>query len=95
MIVKFLADVSAVELSLFRFVLFAQLDKFLLKNEHFSRFLGVLLPSVSYVIYRNENVFPEGKRKILLLRCFVGKPCSAKTENEMSSLSRKRFISMR
>ena len=34
--------------------------------------MGVLLPSVSYVIYRNENVFPEGKRKLLLLRCFVG-----------------------
>lgn len=31
-----------------------------------------MLPSVSYVIYRNENVFPEGKRKMLLLRCFVG-----------------------
>lgn len=36
------------------------------------RFLGVLLPSISYVTYRNENVFPEGKRKMLLLRCFVG-----------------------
>lgn len=36
------------------------------------RFCGVLLPSISYVIYRNENVFPEGKRKFLMLRCIVG-----------------------
>lgn len=38
---------------------------------HIFRFLGVLLPSISYVIYRNENVFPEGKRKLLTLRCIV------------------------
>lgn len=38
----------------------------------FHRFVGVLLPALPIVIYRNEPVFPEGKRIILILRCFVG-----------------------
>ncbi|KFB43565.1 AGAP001214-PA-like protein [Anopheles sinensis] len=36
------------------------------------RFIGVLLPSIPIAIYREENFFPEGKRIILVLRCFVG-----------------------
>lgn len=72
MIVKSLAEISPVELSLFRYAdLFCELSV-VKKYFRLVRFLGVLLPSVSYVIYRNENVFPEGKRKMLLLRCFLG-----------------------
>ncbi|XP_050070445.1 solute carrier family 35 member G1 [Anopheles maculipalpis] len=36
------------------------------------RFIGVLLPSIPIAIYREETFFPEGKRIILVLRCFVG-----------------------
>lgn len=36
------------------------------------RFVGVLLPTIPIVLYRQEPVFPDGKRIILLLRCFVG-----------------------
>jgi drug/metabolite transporter (DMT)-like permease len=74
-IVKFLNDVSPVELSLFRCVGKCEISlwNLFLKSYYFSfRFLGVLLPSISYVIYKNENVFPEGKRKLLSLRCAVG-----------------------
>lgn len=35
-------------------------------------FVGVLLPTLPIVLYRQETVFPPGKRIILLLRCFVG-----------------------
>lgn len=35
-------------------------------------FVGVLLPTLPIVIYRQEEVCPPGKRIILLLRCFVG-----------------------
>ncbi|KAJ8939343.1 hypothetical protein NQ318_005704 [Aromia moschata] len=36
------------------------------------RYLGVLLPALPIVIYRQEKVFPEGKRIMLLLRSFTG-----------------------
>ncbi|XP_031626493.1 solute carrier family 35 member G1 [Contarinia nasturtii] len=36
------------------------------------RFIGVLLPSIPILVYKQEDVFPSGKRTILLLRCFVG-----------------------
>ncbi|CAD6996292.1 unnamed protein product [Ceratitis capitata] len=36
------------------------------------RFVGVLLPAIPIVIYNRQPVFPEGKRVILLLRCFLG-----------------------
>lgn len=36
------------------------------------RFIGVLLPAIPIVIYTKQPVFPEGKRIILLLRCFMG-----------------------
>lgn len=36
------------------------------------RFLGVLLPTIPILIHNGSNAFPEGKRIILLLRCFVG-----------------------
>lgn len=35
-------------------------------------FVGVLLPTLPIVLYRQEEVLPPGKRIILLLRCFVG-----------------------
>lgn len=35
-------------------------------------FVGVLLPTLPILIYRQEEVCPPGKRIILLLRCFVG-----------------------
>ncbi|KAF6199748.1 hypothetical protein GE061_006046 [Apolygus lucorum] len=36
------------------------------------RFVGVLLPAIPIAIYRKENVFPKGKRILLVLRSFVG-----------------------
>ncbi|XP_028893735.1 solute carrier family 35 member G1 isoform X2 [Zeugodacus cucurbitae] len=36
------------------------------------RFIGVLLPAIPIVVYNRHPVFPEGKRVILLLRCFMG-----------------------
>ncbi|CAH0773613.1 unnamed protein product [Bemisia tabaci] len=36
------------------------------------RFVGVLLPTIPILIYRNESPFPEGKRTMLLLRSFLG-----------------------
>lgn len=36
------------------------------------RFIGVLLPAIPIVVYNRYPVFPEGKRVILLLRCFMG-----------------------
>ncbi|XP_065354653.1 solute carrier family 35 member G1 [Calliphora vicina] len=36
------------------------------------RFIGVLLPAIPIVVYTKQPVFPEGKRVILLLRCFMG-----------------------
>ncbi|KAH8257929.1 hypothetical protein KR038_003171 [Drosophila bunnanda] len=36
------------------------------------RFVGVLLPALPILIYTRQPVFPEGKRVILLLRCFMG-----------------------
>ncbi|XP_053947798.1 solute carrier family 35 member G1 [Anastrepha obliqua] len=36
------------------------------------RFIGVLLPAIPIVVYTRHPVFPEGKRVILLLRCFMG-----------------------
>ncbi|KAJ8917275.1 hypothetical protein NQ315_002292 [Exocentrus adspersus] len=36
------------------------------------RYLGVLLPAIPIVIYRQETVFPKGKRIMLLLRSFTG-----------------------
>lgn len=34
--------------------------------------MGVLLPSIPIMVYQQEDVFPAGRRIILLLRCFVG-----------------------
>jgi len=36
------------------------------------RFMGILLPSIPVVIYRQEEPFPKGKRLLLLLRAFLG-----------------------
>lgn len=36
------------------------------------RFVGVLLPAIPIVLWRNENPYPSGKRLMLLLRSFVG-----------------------
>lgn len=36
------------------------------------RFVGVLLPAIPIVIYTEQPIFPQGKRVILLLRCFMG-----------------------
>ncbi|XP_022902946.1 solute carrier family 35 member G1 [Onthophagus taurus] len=36
------------------------------------RYLGVLLPAIPIVIYKQEALFPDGKRVILLLRSFTG-----------------------
>ncbi|VEN46646.1 unnamed protein product [Callosobruchus maculatus] len=36
------------------------------------RYVGVLLPAIPIVIYRQEKVFPPGKRIMLLLRSFTG-----------------------
>ncbi|XP_026477779.1 solute carrier family 35 member G1 [Ctenocephalides felis] len=36
------------------------------------RFVGVLLPAIPIVLYKQEPIFPEGKRVMLLLRSFVG-----------------------
>lgn len=36
------------------------------------RFVGVLLPSIPIAIWRRENVFPKGKRLMLILRSVVG-----------------------
>lgn len=36
------------------------------------RYLGVLLPAIPIVIYRQEDVFPKGKRIMLLMRSFTG-----------------------
>lgn len=38
----------------------------------FPRFVGVLLPVLPILIFKEEPVFPKGKRIILILRCFVG-----------------------
>ncbi|KAJ1523876.1 hypothetical protein ONE63_010431 [Megalurothrips usitatus] len=36
------------------------------------RFVGVLLPTIPILIWRGDNVYPEGRRIMLLLRSFVG-----------------------
>lgn len=36
------------------------------------RFIGVLLPTIPIVIFKQDAVLPPGKRLILFLRCFVG-----------------------
>ncbi|KAJ8953673.1 hypothetical protein NQ314_007280 [Rhamnusium bicolor] len=36
------------------------------------RYVGVLLPAIPIVIYRQEKMFPKGKRIMLLLRSFTG-----------------------
>lgn len=36
------------------------------------RYLGVLLPAIPIVIYREEELFPKGKRIMLVLRSFTG-----------------------
>uniref|UniRef100_A0A1B6E1D0 EamA domain-containing protein n=1 Tax=Clastoptera arizonana TaxID=38151 RepID=A0A1B6E1D0_9HEMI len=36
------------------------------------RFVGVLLPTIPIVLWRNENLFPAGKRLMLFLRSIVG-----------------------
>lgn len=36
------------------------------------RFVGVLLPAIPIVLWRNEAPFPRGRRIMLLLRSFVG-----------------------
>lgn len=35
------------------------------------RFIG-LLPAIPVMIYKEQDIFPSGKRILLLLRCFVG-----------------------
>lgn len=36
------------------------------------RFVGVLMPSIPIVIWKNHEIFPRGKRMMLVLRSFVG-----------------------
>ncbi|KAG5889872.1 hypothetical protein JTB14_018919 [Gonioctena quinquepunctata] len=36
------------------------------------RYIGVLLPAIPIVIYRQEKVFPKGKQIMLLMRSFTG-----------------------
>ncbi|KAI5695685.1 hypothetical protein M8J75_001885 [Diaphorina citri] len=36
------------------------------------RFIGVLMPAIPILIYKNETPFPKGKRVMLLLRSFTG-----------------------
>lgn len=36
------------------------------------RFIGVLLPAIPILIYKNQNPFPKGQRLMLLLRSFAG-----------------------
>ena len=36
------------------------------------RFVGIALPALSIVIYRNEDPFPRGKRMILIARSVMG-----------------------
>jgi drug/metabolite transporter (DMT)-like permease len=36
------------------------------------RFVGVLLPAIPIAVWRKENLFPRGKRLMLILRSFVG-----------------------
>lgn len=36
------------------------------------RFVGVLLPAIPIIIYKNQNPFPKGQRCMLLLRSFAG-----------------------
>lgn len=36
------------------------------------RFIGVLLPAIPILIYKNHNPFPKGQRLLLLLRSFAG-----------------------
>lgn len=36
------------------------------------RFVGVLLPTIPIVIWRGDNIYPKGRRIMLLLRSFVG-----------------------
>lgn len=36
------------------------------------RFVGVLIPTIPIIILRNENVFPQGRRLMLILRSFFG-----------------------
>lgn len=42
------------------------------KNQFFHRFVGVLLPAIPIALYKQEEVFPYGKRILLLMLCFVG-----------------------
>lgn len=39
---------------------------------YLNRFVGVLLPVLPILIFKEDPVFPKGKRIILILRCFVG-----------------------
>lgn len=41
-------------------------------TRNYFRFIGVLLPAIPILVYTKQPVFPEGKRVILLLRCFMG-----------------------
>lgn len=36
------------------------------------RYIGVLLPAIPIVIYKQEDFYPKGKRIMLLLRSFTG-----------------------
>merc|ERR1719319_1279776 len=38
----------------------------------FYRFLGIALPAFSVVLYRGEDVFPRGKRLVLVVRSVMG-----------------------
>lgn len=59
-------------------MLHSNLFYFYFKQNHkqffsrFFRFIGVFLPAIPILIYKQEDVFPAGRRTILLLRCFVG-----------------------
>ena len=36
------------------------------------RFVGIALPALSIIIYRNEDPFPRGKRLVLIARSVMG-----------------------
>lgn len=83
-IVKELVDVHPIELASFRYASFHQTlfklaapTRNRCNNSLFYRFIafrfvGVLLPAIPIMINEREDVFPAGKRMILLLRSFVG-----------------------
>lgn len=69
-IVRELIDVHPIELASYRLVCNKQ--KNIKSIQTFCcRFLGILLPVIPVVLYKQQPVFPKGKRMLLMLLCFV------------------------